>query len=139
MVVSQLQAVAGTAATPVVAFLRMISPLSWAPVAVALFGTLSACAGNRNSDFQCPPQVGGGTSCVTLAQADAQQGAGEGADRLDQSQVGQATHGVAGRPDAGQDDPFGLGDHDGLASEFDGERLNIEVDATKKIVAVRCG
>ena len=41
-------------------------------VAVALFGTLSACAGNRNSDFQCPPQVGGGTSCVTLAQADAQ-------------------------------------------------------------------
>ena len=26
-----------------------------------------------------------------------------------------------------------------VTMEFDGERLNIEVDATKKIVAVRCG
>lgn len=36
-------------------------------VGVTLLGALSACSGNRNSDFKCPPQ-----GCVTLAQADAQ-------------------------------------------------------------------
>lgn len=41
-------------------------------LAVAALGALSACASNRNNDFLCPPQTGGGTSCVTLAQADAQ-------------------------------------------------------------------
>ena len=43
------------------------------------------------------------------------------------------------RADAGAKTVRVLEPNQMVTMEFDGERLNIEVDATKKIVAVRCG
>lgn len=76
-------------------------------LAIAALVALSACSTNKNSDFLCPPQAGGGTSCVTLAQADGQ--ARTGVRPVPVSSSRSAASGVAAPAGAPRSAILGLG------------------------------
>ena len=61
-----------------------------------------------------------------LTEADAEKGAAEGADRLDQTEVRQPLHGEAGGADPGQDQAFRSGDRIRIGRQVDGRAESFE-------------